>query len=290
MNMKPVLSIKKKTNIVKGRPIKNNKNNINNVIPIYNLNNILNDKSKNYNEPQTGYIIYLNINKYEVEEFKKQESSLNNNINNIKDPIFINIYNDLNDTNNYSTYNIQNQGFKSYNDNNIIQKNKNIPPESKYNMFYNIKISKIMTTFDNNKWPLFSDFKCWHCTYNFNTPPIGIPDKYINDIYYLYGNFCSYNCALAYLYNNNEIVNGKLINDILFNRVQLLYMLFYESNDNINNNIIIKKAPPKLCLKDYGGDLTIEEYRNNFFDNNNYEVYMPPIVPISYHLYKSYNK
>ena len=44
----------------------------------------------------------------------------------------------------------------------------------------------------------------------------------------------------------------------------------------INDNSIIKPAPPREALKSFGGYLTINEFRNNF--DKVYSISSPPIV------------
>ena len=70
-----------------------------------------------------------------------------------------------------------------------------------------------------------------------------------NTIYETYGIFCSFNCCLAFIKDNKH-------NDIYNNSEFLLYQLYN------NNNII--PAPHWTLLSDYGGKLSIEEFRKNF--------------------------
>src|SRR5690349_6873648 len=39
---------------------------------------------------------------------------------------------------------------------------------------------------------------CWWCDHQFNNYPCFIPTKYYKKTYYVYGCFCSFNCAMAY--------------------------------------------------------------------------------------------
>ena len=49
----------------------------------------------------------------------------------------------------------------------------------------------------------------------------------------------------------------------------------------------VEIAPNRLLLKKFGGNLTIEEYRSNFDNNNVHDVKIPPILPIN-HIVDSY--
>ena len=41
-------------------------------------------------------------------------------------------------------------------------------------------------------------------------------------------------------------------------------------------------APNKLLLNIFGGNLTIEEYREKFKNNDLYDIKLPPIMPIKH--------
>jgi len=43
---------------------------------------------------------------------------------------------------------------------------------------------------------------CWHCTHTFDSVPLFLPEKYHNGKFYVFGNFCTWSCMLAY---NNQI-------------------------------------------------------------------------------------
>ena len=80
---------------------------------------------------------------------------------------------------------------------------------------------------------------CWNCCHSFNNHVYGIPLKYINKIFYTYGDFCSLECAARYTieymndYNFSEIFSLiNLYNSILFNKTEK-----------------IEIAPSKLLLK-----------------------------------------
>ena len=53
-------------------------------------------------------------------------------------------------------------------------------------------------------------------------------------------------------------------------------------NTSVNKKgLKISPAPSKLTLKKFGGNLDIEEYRKSSNNNQYYNVYLPPIIPIS---------
>lgn len=75
-------------------------------------------------------------------------------------------------------------------------------------------------------------------------------DYYITD-----GIFCSFNCCKAYIIDNRY--------NCLYDRSDTLLLKMY--NDLYNTSLtIIEPAPHWRKLKKYGGDLTIDEFRNTF--------------------------
>lgn len=95
---------------------------------------------------------------------------------------------------------------------------------------------------------------CFHCSYDFDNIPIYIPKYELNKTYYVYGCFCSPECACAYLMNEKSIDTTTR-----FERYQLLNFLYCKIYDYSKN---IKPAPcPYYMLDKYYGSLTIQEYR-----------------------------
>lgn len=121
-----------------------------------------------------------------------------------------------------------------------------------------------------SQYPKSTDIKCWWCSYNFITVPCGIPFNYTDGCYEVYGCFCSFNCSLAYLYKNNfDKKNEKLA------YLALMYRKIF------NEEPVYNPSPPKELLCDYGGNMTIEEYRELCIDTTiNKNIVLPPIVGI----------
>ena len=111
---------------------------------------------------------------------------------------------------------------------------------------------------------------CWWCTYNFDTLPCFIPDKIIDDRYYVFGCFCSYNCAASY--------NLKMEDSYIWNRYSLLkklYNVIHKTNDDITI------APPREVFSKFGGPLTYDEFRKNCVKcTKEYRFIMPPMTSI----------
>jgi hypothetical protein len=104
------------------------------------------------------------------------------------------------------------------------------------------------------------DLNCWWCR---NTIPsdfqiIGCPLKYTNESFICEGCFCSFNCVKAYIEDINHF-NIKYRESI-----GLLTLLYSKT---FNQDILystIYPAPHWSLLKEYGGNLTIEQFRNEF--------------------------
>lgn len=114
-------------------------------------------------------------------------------------------------------------------------------------------ISKIINTHKDFKVSVGekTSVACWWCTLQFNNLPCFIPEKYHNNKYFVFGCFCSYNCGLAYIMNDDEY---KISNRVSL--IKRLYNELYETDEPLF------PSPPKELLDKYGGPLSEEEYRN----------------------------
>ena len=138
------------------------------------------------------------------------------------------------------------------------------------------RVNQILVPFKNfnknGKWPEQVNIYCWHCCHPFKTRPVSIPIRYVNEKFYVYGVFCSYNCAAAYNLNSNDYNKNE--------KHQLL-SLMYSKLYNISNFTEIYPAPPKEILQIFGGNVTIDEYRKNFITNNKeFKLIIPPLISI----------
>jgi len=109
---------------------------------------------------------------------------------------------------------------------------------------------------------------CWNCSYNLNNNIYGMPLKYINEIFYTYGDFCSNNCALRYA--NDNYCDSYYYN--IKSNIQLRNKI-----NNIDNIVIL--PPSKFMLKLYGGTLSREEYINS---RDNYNIDLSNCIHINH--------
>lgn len=123
--------------------------------------------------------------------------------------------------------------------------------------------------------------KCWNCSYTIEGEVYSYPTGYFNNIFNMNGNFCCYECAARYIYDN---YNDKEFWD----KYYLLNFYVNLKHDKLDK---IKIPLPKLRLVDYGGDLTKQEYIDS--ENITYDCYIPPSVYVNNVFYNkdiSYSK
>lgn len=113
---------------------------------------------------------------------------------------------------------------------------------------------------------------CWNCCHDYTSVDCSIPIRYSESIFYIYGHFCSYNCAARYIVDNfKPQEKWKIYN-----------LLNYMCNKmNNSTDIHIQPASNKFILKKFGGSVDIEEYRKDS-DSNTYSFVIPPIIPVKH--------
>lgn len=123
---------------------------------------------------------------------------------------------------------------------------------------------------DNKNWPTQTDVYCYWCCHSFTNSPVGIPIKYINNVFYCTGNYCSLECATAHNYTITDI------NVNIWERFNLINLMAIKSGMKQN----IKCARPREILNIFGGHMDIETYRKS---NNNliYFTNSYPMISVS---------
>lgn len=214
------------------------------------------------NDTQQNIILHLNcriddidyLYKYkpDIEHINSYNFNANDNFENIEDII------NESDTTSIDENNLKHDvyEFKEIkHDNKDKNKNKDRDRDN-----YTIKnICNKINLLDTNKNK--SDIACFWCTYSFNSSPVYIPKNIKKNIYNMYGNFCSLECACGFLFNEN------IDSSIKFERYTILNNIYNNNNNNNNNgcSVInnIKPAPcPYYTLDKFYGNLTIDEYRD----------------------------
>ncbi len=104
-----------------------------------------------------------------------------------------------------------------------------------------------------------NEIRCYNCHHIFNCIPFYLPINYCPTLqrYKLFGNFCSPNCVKSFCLNNKIFANKSYL-------VGQFYRALF------GQDFKIKCAPSIFTLKEYGGDKTIEEFRQSFYTNSRY--------------------
>ena len=201
---------------------------------------------------------------------------INNEVNNISNKEASTHDNNLSikDSDNYNAKNINTKDkYES-----ILEKFSNKRNIDITNYTNQIGKSKLIPIFleykDSNKtkkWPSKTNINClWDC-HPFDTQPYGLPMKRDKNVFYMFGNFCSPQCAAAYNFDCNDD------SDEIWERYSLLNCLY----GNQDSTPAIKIALPRLILNNFGGKLSINEFRKCNRDNTKtYKLVMPPMISL----------
>ena len=120
--------------------------------------------------------------------------------------------------------------------------------------------------------------KCWWCRNCFNTPALQLPEDYYNETFYCKGHFCSWNCKKTY--------NLDLNDSLIWKRDSLINLEYYLTYGEYTNIVL---APHWMCLDEYGGNLTIEEFRKcALINTKEYLVLHPPLISRQMQIEESY--
>lgn len=121
-----------------------------------------------------------------------------------------------------------------------------------------------------NPFPARWGYWCHYCCHPFTTAPFGIPTKYdeYRDRYFCIGRYCSDSCAKGFMAER-----GWTLGPIGFNFMNMIRKAYGKGWDYRPGT-----APPRTRLKQFGGDLTIEQFRDHSDRFVCYQV--PPNVVI----------
>ena len=183
-------------------------------------------------------------------------------------------YEKVNDTNSINLDNITNTNT------NIITKSNVTQHDEKHADDYNItsntieeKLKALTSKLEKIELHDNNDSACFWCTYNFDNTCIHIPKKITDDKIYVYGCFCTPECAMAYLLR-------ELIDDTT--KVERIHLINYIYGKIYNYTENIKPAlDPHYALKKYFGNLTINEYREIYSIKKKYIIINKPLTLIN---------
>lgn len=149
----------------------------------------------------------------------------------------------------------------------IFEENKDsecllkLSSEDEEDIHFTNVISKKKSVLLYNKEKNIAKLRCFHCHNFFDNPPFYLPFDYCQELdrYKIYGNFCSPNCVKTYCIDNKHFQSK-------------LYLVGSFYRKLFGSQFRIKPAPSYLNLKEYGGNLTIEEFRESFYNNTRYTI------------------
>ena len=123
---------------------------------------------------------------------------------------------------------------------------------------------------DKRLLPDTTEIACFWCAHQFEGRPCIIPEREVNMVYNVYGNFCSPGCGISYLLTEN------LDPHVRWERMALLHRI-YDSNGTGR----IFPAPARESLKLFGGPMSIETFRAIMAEKKvRVDLHMPPMVSI----------
>lgn len=104
---------------------------------------------------------------------------------------------------------------------------------------------------NNNEKP--DNCVCWHCCHSYEGSGFRLPRIYdpSENVYHVYGWYCSANCAKAYVLEHSTFDRGYQMN--IF--VRML-------RDVYGIDCTVNEAPPRMSLNMFGGPFDINNFRN----------------------------
>lgn len=138
-----------------------------------------------------------------------------------------------------------------------------------------LKVIDLLKDFEeknkNNEWPQTTSIACYWCCHKFDSPPFGIPVKFADGKFHVFGCFCSLECAAA-----NNLASKESIDEV-WERNNLINLL----SKRIGYKNVVKPAPNRLSLQMFGGHLTIEEYRSYCDTSKIININFPPMMTMT---------
>ena len=220
-----------------------------------------------------------------------QQSNMNIHNKNVKPNIILHLKCSLKDLNNNASTNVESYNFfNNKNDlpyelintnstnNTTTNTNTHIDDETEYDSTEENTTKELWRKIKQLEHNLhinnISDKRsaCFWCTHDFDNPPIYIPKYHIKNSYHVYGCFCSPECGVAHLMEENIDSSTKFERYHLMNHI---YGKIYNYTKNI------KPAPnPYYMLDKYYGNLNIQEYRSLFKNERLFLIVDKPLTRV----------
>ncbi len=96
---------------------------------------------------------------------------------------------------------------------------------------------------------------CWWCCHPFEGEPLAMPCRYDErrNKFYTSGNYCSWSCVKSHAIDKFGDCRGGIVCGNIIMMRRRMY----------NQSSPVKCAPDRFKLKEFGGSMTIEEFRGN---------------------------
>jgi len=150
---------------------------------------------------------------------------------------------------------------------------KPVAPKEQEIDYYTLKSTLLVQFKDSSdikQIPSQSDSACFWCCHSFTHRPVVLPIRDTGDYLEVSGNYCSPECAVAYLFDMRQDSHTR------WEQLALLYRVYGEACQGT-----IHPAPPRTSMRLFGGSLSIEEYRNLIHSHKvRVDVHLPPMVSI----------
>jgi hypothetical protein len=125
-------------------------------------------------------------------------------------------------------------------------------------------------TVESKTLPVSTSIACFWCVHTFEGTPCIIPEREVNGVYNVYGNFCSPECGVAHL------LSESIDPHIRWERMALLHRIY----DREGNGQIFP-APARESLTLFGGPMSIQSFRATVREGKvRIDLHMPPMVSI----------
>lgn len=143
-------------------------------------------------------------------------------------------------------------------------------PEIDYYSLKSTFLVQFKDSSDIKQIPSHSDAACFWCCHPFTHRPVVLPIRDTGEYLEVSGNYCSPECAVAYLFDIRQDSHTR------WEQLALLYRIYGEACKGT-----IHPAPPRTTLRLFGGSFTIEEYRALIQSHKvRVDVHLPPMVSI----------
>jgi hypothetical protein len=139
--------------------------------------------------------------------------------------------------------------------------------------YYNLKANLLVQFKESTEVktiPQTSEVACFWCCHTFTNRPVVLPVRDTGEYLQVMGNFCSPECACAYLFDMRQDSHTR------WEQLALLYRIYSGACSGK-----IHPAPARAILKLFGGNLSITEYRALLRSHKvRVDIHLPPMVSI----------